>query len=232
MGFVWLAVYFIIAATTALVCRRFFKIPDELFRKILHLILLGSLAVWVFVYQTWWIAVIAVIIFEVLVYPILILFEKRKGYSEFVTERKKGELKASLLLVFTMFAVVISICWGWLGDKILALACVFAWGFGDAAAALIGKKFGKHKITWKYADGKKSWEGTLAMFITSVVCVLTVLLFRGGLPIVGYIVIPLITAAVCALAELCSKGGVDTVVCPLSALAVLLPLLYAFGGLV
>ena len=70
------------------------------------------------------------------------------------------------------------------------------------------------------------------MFSTSVLTVAVTLLFRGGLIWTGYLVIPIIVGAVCALIELYSKNGVDTITCPLSALAVMLPLLYAFGGLV
>ena len=37
-----LIIYFVVAAGTALLCRFFFTIPDEIFRKTLHFILLGS----------------------------------------------------------------------------------------------------------------------------------------------------------------------------------------------
>lgn len=224
-------VYFVIAAGGALGSRCFIKIPNELFRKILHGILLGSLFMFTFAYEKWWISALAAVIFEILVYPILVIFERYKNYSELTTERKKGELKNSLLLVFTMYAVIISICWGWLGDKYLALAAIYAWGFGDAAAALVGKKYGKHKIKWKYTDGKKSIEGSLAMFITSVISVVIVLSYRGRLNVPAIVVISLGTAAVSTLAELCSKNGNDTVICPMSAMVVLLPLVYLFGGL-
>lgn len=223
-------IYFAVAASIALACRFFFKIPDEIFRKTLHTILLMSLLVFVYAFETWWLAVIEAIAFAVVVYPILAVMERFKGFSELTTERKSGELKASLLLVFFMFAVVMAICWGWVGDKYLVLASIYAWGFGDAAAALIGKRFGKHKITWKYLDGKKSIEGTVAMFIVSLVSVAIILLCRGGLPVTGYIVIPLIVAAVSAFAELYSRDGMDTVICPFSAMVVLLPLVYVFGG--
>lgn len=232
IGFGWIALYFACAATIALLCRLFIKIPDEVFRKILHTIMLFSMTIWMIVFQTWWIAVIAAVSFAVIVFPILLLLEKRKNYSEMVTERKKGELKSSLLVVFGMFAVVMCICWGWLGDKYLVLASVYAWGFGDALAALIGKRYGKHKISWKGTDGKKSYEGSLSMLITSLVTVLTILLVRGGLSIAGYIIIPVATALICTLVELYTKDGFDTITCPFSAMATLLPLVYLFGGLV
>lgn len=223
--------YFVIAAGSAIGSRFLIKIPNELFRKILHCILLGSLLMFTFAYGEWWISALAAVIFEIIVYPLLIVLERFKNFSEITTERKKGELKSSLLLVFTMYAVVVTICWGWLGDKYLALAAIYAWGFGDAAAALVGKKFGKHKIKWKITDGKKSMEGSLSMFVVSFISVMIILSYRGGLSVVAIIVTSFVTAVVSTLAELCSKDGNDTVICPMSVMVVLIPLVYLFGGL-
>ena len=135
-GFGWLILYFICCVICVLLIRHFIKMPTELFRKILHFVLLFSLTVFVQVFETWWLAAIAAVIFAVVIYPILMFAEKIKGYSELLTERKHGEIKRSLLIVFGMFAAIISICWGWMGDIWLVFACVFAWGFGDAAAAV------------------------------------------------------------------------------------------------
>ncbi len=157
-------IYFILLASISFICRLLFTIPEELFRKILHFILLGSFLVFLTSFETWWIAVIIAILFEIIVYPILKFFERFKGYSTLTTERKKGELKNSLLLVFTMFALVISICW-------------------------------------------------------------------GGLGMIAYIIISLIVAFISAMTELYSKNGNDTIICPLSAMITLIPLVYLFGGL-
>ena len=227
-----LLIYFIIAATVALACRVLIDIPNEVFRKVLHCILLGSLLIFIFAFPNWYTSAIAAIVFAVIVYPVLIYLEHFKNFSKLTTERKKGELKTSLLLVFAMFAIVITICWGWLGDKYLVLASIYAWGFGDAAAALIGKKFGKHKINWKFIDGKKSMEGSIAMFITSLVTVAVIFACRGGINFAGYIIIPIVTAIVSTFAELYSKDGMDTVICPISAMVVVVPLTYLFGGLI
>ena len=230
-GTLALLLYTVIAAGSALTCRILIRIPDELFRKWLHGILLGFLIVFVFCFETWYLSALTSLAFAVIVYPILYFLQRFRKFSEMTSERRRGELKESLLLVFTMFALVISVCWGWLGDRYLVLASVYAWGFGDAAAALVGKKFGKHKMTLPFADNHKSWEGSAAMFLTSLVSVSIVLILRGGLSIAGYIIIPITTAFVSTLAELCSKNGYDTAICPISAMAVLIPLIYLFGGI-
>lgn len=228
-GFGVLSIYFAIAASVALLCRFFIKIPDEIFRKTLHFILLGSIFVFVFAFENWYMAALASLIFETIVYPMLLIFEKIKNFSSFTTERKKGELKASLLLVFTMFAVVITVCWGLFKDKYLVLASILAWGVGDAFAALIGKKYGRHKIHDSHTDGKKSYEGSFAMFFFSFISVLTVITWHGHFSLVGYLVVPLITALVSTTAELYSKNGLDTVICPISAMIVLNLLTLIFG---
>lgn len=229
-GFGILSVYFIVAATTVLLIRFLISIPDEIFRKTLHFVLLGSVFVFVYGFKTWWVSALAAIIFEVIVYPILMVVEHIKNFSEFTTERKKGELKSSLLLVFTMFALVISVCWGLFHDKVLVVASILAWGVGDAFAALVGKKFGKHKIKDRFTDGKKSYEGTFAMFVSSFITVMVVMTLHGGLRTAGYIIIPLVTAAISAIAELYSKNGLDTVICPIAAMIVVDGLTCLFGG--
>lgn len=226
-----LLLYFIIMAGTAILCRLFITIPDELFRKILHCILLFSLPVFVYGYGRWQTAALAALGFAVVVYPILVMLEKLRGFSRVTTERKKGELKHSLLLVFGMFALVITVCWGILGKRWLVLASVYAWGFGDAAAALVGKRWGRHKIHWKHTDGKKSAEGSNAMFFCSFFSTLIILgIWSGARPLV-VAVTAFITATASTFAELYSKSGNDTVICPLSAMCALILCLYPLGGL-
>ena len=230
-GFLMIIVYFIICASLALLLRCFVRVPREVFRKILHFILLGSSFFWVFAFSTWWIAALSSLGFAIAIYPILSIMERFKGYSQLLTERKSGEIKKSLLIVFTMFALVITVCWGLVGDQLLVLACIFAWGFGDAAAALIGKRIGKRKLIGKYIEGKKTLEGTLAMFVVSFLSVLVILLIRGELDWYSYILISLVTAAVSAVTELYTSNGMDTITCPVASMIVLLPLMYLFGGI-
>ncbi len=224
-------VYFVVAVTVILPLRFMVHINDEIFRKLLHFILLGSLLVWTISFSTWWIEVASVIGFVIVVYPILIFFERFKKYSETVTERKKGELKNSLIVVFLMFSVVIAVAEGVFGDKYLTLASIFAWGIGDALAALIGKRFGRHKLTGRFLSGMKSLEGTLAMFAASFVSVMTLLVIRGGLHIAAVMLISLVTAAVSSVCELYTKDGMDTITCPLTSMAVMLIALFCLGGL-
>jgi len=229
-GLCTVLIYFVIAASSAVILRRCVSIPNEVFRKLLHGILLGSLFIWTVRFETWWLAAASALGFAVVVYPLLKLLELIPGFSAFMTERRRGELKQSLLIVFAMYAVVVTVCWGLCGDRLLSLCSIYAWGFGDAAAALVGKRFGRHKLSGKHIEGIKSVEGTAAMFLVSFLSVLLLLLYRGGLAWYIYPLAASVTAAVSAAVELYSVKGSDTITCPLAAMMVLLLLLRLFGG--
>ena len=216
--------YIVVAAGIMLLARMLFTIPDELFRKILHFILLGAYIPLVFAFETWWMAAAFAASLVVILFPVLLLAEKIPMFSSFVNERKKGEFRSSMVLAVGMMAFSVTICWGLFGDKYLVLASIYAWGVGDAFAALVGKRFGKHKIKWKLADGKKSIEGSVAMFLCALTSVFSVLVVRGGIDFVMCAVIAVLAALVCTISEMCTKNGLDTVVCPVSAMVVIIPL--------
>lgn len=224
IGYGILLAYFAICASGAIGLRQSVTVPTEVFRKTLHVILLGSILVLVYGFRTWWVSAIAAVVFIAMVFPILVFAERIPGYSKLLTERKDGEIKRSLVLVFSMFAMLIFVCWGLLGEKYLVIASVFAWGFGDAAAALVGKRFGKYYIEGRLVEGRKSLEGTFAMFVVSFVSVLIVLSTNGEW--YGNIPIAVVTAAVCAVVELYTKGGMDTLTCPFSAAFIMILLLH------
>lgn len=223
-------IYLIPAAIIMLLIRKFTKIPDELFRKILHFILLGAYIPLLFGFNTWWKCIILVGSLIILLLPILKFAGKIPGFSSFVNERKKGEFTSSMVLALSIMLLTISIGWGIFDDKFLVLASVYAWGVGDAFAALIGKRFGKHKINWKFVDNKKSYEGSIAMIITSAISVFVVLLVRGGVNPIYALLIALIASTASTFVELCSKNGIDTITCPSVAMAIIVPLLMLLGA--
>lgn len=229
-GFALLLIYFAAAAALALLARKLMKMPREIFRKALHLVLLFSLPVFLYAFPSWHLSALAAGLFALTVLPILSFGERFDGYSELLTQRKDGEIKRSLMLVFLMFAVIISVCWGWLGDRMLAAACVYAWGFGDGAAALVGKRFGRHYLQGRMIEGRKSLEGTLAMFAVSFFAVFLIMVFRGGLPLKHCFAIAVIAALVSAVVELFTLGDYDTFTCPMAAASVIIPLTLFLEG--
>ena len=222
--------YLIPLASIMLISRKLFRIPDELFRKILHFILLGAYIPFLFAFETWYISALFALLLIFVIYPILYFVGKIPSFSSFVNERKKGEFKSSMVLALSVMLLTISVCWGCFNDKYLVLASVYAWGVGDGFAALIGKPFGKHKITWKYADSHKSVEGSCAMFLTSMISVFVVLIIRNGIDSMSCLMISIASAFACTFVELCTKSGLDTITCPTVAMVIILPLVQILGG--
>ena len=222
--------YIVIMACSALMARKYIKIPDELFRKILHFILLGAYIPLIMAFPTGWMAALFSVLFIIVLYPLLTMAEKLPAFASFINQRKGGEIRNSMILALSVMALSTFVCWGIIGDRYLVLACVYAWGVGDAFAALIGKQFGKHKIRMRFADRKKSVEGSAAFLITSAIAVWIVLTVRGGIGAFGCLVIALAAATVAMFVELCTKDGYDTFTCPAAAMAVILPLIHLFGG--
>ena len=135
--------YIIIAAGSIFLARKLFTIPDELFRKLLHFVLLGAYIPLVFAFEKWWMAAIFATSLIIILFPALSIAGKIPMFSAFVNERKKGEFKSSMVLAVGMMAFSISVCWGLFHDQYLVLASIYAWGIGDGLAALVGKRFGK-----------------------------------------------------------------------------------------
>lgn len=200
------------------------NLPFEWTRKLYHLVITLSIFPLVTAFQAWWGAVLAIAVFVVVVYPILQRVEHAALYRRIAVEREGGEFKSSLLVVQGSMALLISVFWGLLGNewKYIAVVAVLAWGLGDAAAALVGKAIGRRPIHNRRVQGKKTYEGTLAMYITAGLAVFLTLFFYAGQPLWISLVVALLVAPVCAITELFTNRGLDTLTVPISTgLAVL-----------
>jgi len=191
---------------------------SELFRKFLHIMCACLILLPVKFFMAWYNAVFAVFIFVIIAYPLLAKAERLPKYGAFFSERKKGEVKTSLLLAALMLIVLITVFWGWLGTgwKYNIVVAVIAWGLGDAAAALVGKAFGKHFIKHRLIEGKKTIEGTIAMFAVSFLAIFVTTMLYGVGQWYVCLAVALLVAPVCAVVELFSHNGSDTITVPLS----------------
>ena len=207
-------VYILPFAAILIVLHYVITIPKYIFRKLLHLAAFTS-SVFVCLHAEHWLpASLTMVVFAVIVYPILALAEQWPGYGDLFVEKHPGEIKESLLLLFGSQALLIGLSWG-LGGVLYPCICAsFTWGFGDAAAGIIGRKYGKHIIQMKLTDGKKTREGFLAnMAVSFVTALLTLWLFSlFSLPVIFLSALAIAPAS--AFTELISKGGMDTVTVP------------------
>lgn len=95
-----------------------------------------------------------------------------------------------------------------------AVIGVMVMSWGDGMAALIGKRFGKHIFV--HLGNKRSYEGSFAMFATSLIVILGILGITHGIRTSDLgVAIPV--AAIAALLEAYSPGGTDNLSVPLSS---------------
>ncbi len=220
---------FIIPAALILIIVRYTLKPNSvLFRKLLHFAAFMSPVVTILLTENWAAATLSLVLFAVIVYPVLALLERWEGFAHLLTQKEPGEIKKSLMLLFISDAVIVTVFWGIFGLPYIVSAGILMWGFGDAAAALIGKRFGKHKVRIRFADPNKSWEGSAAMFTFSFTVGIIVLLFFSGAAWYYCLAAAVVTSVFGAYTELVTKGGNDTVTVPAVNSIVLLLLHYVF----
>lgn len=223
--------YIAILAVILITLRYLTKVPDYIFRKLLHIVAFTSIFPLVFCTEIWWIAVLVEIVFLIVIIIALHYGEQFSFYKSLLVEKENHEVITSFIMLFGLMTILMAVYWGAFGaeHKYIAVAAIMAWGPGDAAAAIVGKNWGRHKLTGKHIEGVKSVEGTLAMGLTSFVCTFGILLSVSGIGLVAALVLSLIIAPVAALVELNTKHGLDTVTVPIAASLILLVYMIFFG---
>ena len=218
-AFLLYAGFIVAGLALVLLLQAILKTPDYIFRKLLHTLAYASVVPLLFGAEHWY---VAAAIKALLILPILLILwycERFELYPKFFMEKEKHEVVCSFVLLFAMLATLICVFWGGFGErgKALVLASVLAWGPGDAAAAIVGRNWGKHKLSGPHIEGTKSVEGCVAMGLCAFIFSLGVLLLMGKLPFWPVLGVSLLTAAVSALTELYTKRGLDTVTVPIAA---------------
>lgn len=216
---------FIIPAAALLLVLHFTAhIPKVVFRKLLHLPAFCSAAVVVWRADSWQTASLTLVLFAAIVYPVLCLFERWQGYGGLFVQKKPGEVKKSLLLLFLTDAALVALCWGVFGLPWTAVTGILMWGSGDGAAALAGHKFGKHHVSLPLADPKKTWEGSGAMVLMSTAVGTASMLVLTAMSWYRCLLFALAASVPGAYTELITRNGDDTVTVPAVNAAVLLGL--------
>ncbi|MBQ9084231.1 MAG: TSUP family transporter [Clostridia bacterium] len=210
-------------AIILLVLRFTINIPDYIFRKLLHTVAYGSIIPLVLCADIWWISFAVEIFFLILIIVALLIARRLPIYSHIFVEKRQNEVIISFVTLFGLMAAMIALLWGLATDeyKYIIITAIFAWGPGDAMAAIIGKLCGKHKLKGRLIEGTKSVEGTVAMALTSFACTLVSLLLLTSFPWYISLLFAFAVAPLAALTELFTKRGFDTITVPFVSALVL-----------
>lgn len=125
--------------------------------------------------------------------------------------------RKSLGTFFYAVSIGLLVAWFWaIAQPQYAALGILVMTWGDGLAALIGQRFGKHPYTvWGV---KKSWEGSLAMFLVScIVSSLILLTLQGNLWLTA--LVSLAVATVATGLEAFSLYGIDNLSVPLGSAA-------------
>lgn len=206
---------------------RYARVPQPLTRKFVHV----CAGLWVFgvlgLFSQWEIGIIpfaSFILLNYLIYRVRLLKSVDAGTSSLGT--------VYFALSITILFILLWRPRGPLDHGPIAAAGAMAMTIGDALAALVGERFGRHR--YRVLNSTRSWEGTLAMFLGSAFAILLVLLLLPGSAISPFALVPtpqqalaaaLAGAAAAAAVEAVSPHGLDNLSVPLlSALVVWLVL--------
>ncbi len=149
---------------------------------------------------------------------------------------KKGWFKGmesdrpSLGTTLYPLAFLILLIFFWENHKLIIITAMMILALGDAIAAFVGESV-KHPHTYRLINEPKSLEGSTAMFLTTLVIVLGMILwgpFREGYPALSLVMAleyALLVALVSTAAEALSTKGSDNLTVPLLAAVVLHQLL-------
>ncbi|MBQ7320913.1 MAG: TSUP family transporter [Clostridia bacterium] len=211
--------YVVVLATLLIVIRFTTGVPDYIFRKLLHVVAFTSIIPLAVCTDVWWIAVAVDAFFLILVIAALRFFESFAFYKRLFVEKADHEIITSFIMLFSLLGVMLAVFRSEL--RYISVAAIMAWGPGDAMAAIVGKKFGKHPLQGRWIEGVKSVEGTVAMAITSFVCTFVSLCLMSGHAWYISLITSFIVAPIAALTELFTKKGMDTVTVPIVSSLVL-----------
>jgi phytol kinase len=202
---------------------KFLGVKQDITRKIIHV---GG-GMWVFaillLFKNWQIGIIPFATFIGINY---ILYRYR-----FISAMDKEDSSPGTIYFAISITLLFALLWrpnGVIDTAPIAVAGVMSMTWGDALAALIGRRFGKHK--YQVGNSIRSWEGSTVMFLVSGIVIFLVLLLLPGslfsplaIPVsINRAIMGAVVGATCAtLAEGVSPSGTDNFSVPLVVAGVL-----------
>ncbi len=189
--------------------KKWCAISSESMRKFIHI----GVCNWWFL-ELWY--------FNTLTYALIgpitfIILNSLFTFREWGTALGLGDRKRNYGLIYFPVTLVILVVlqYNHLVSPLASTIGVLVMGYGDGLAALIGAKWGKREIPFNVS--KKSYLGTLTMFIVSVVVVLVALIFFSDLSLAKLITVTVVVAFVSAVVEVLTPFGLDNLTVPLLA---------------
>ena len=202
LKFVFICIYIFIIFLISVICNRFYPENKEVLRKIIHIGIgpLIPLAKFLDIDQT------SALYFTGIMSLLTLINYQYKLFPtiEDVDRKSYGTLFYCLSLFILIYLY-------WNKDPTSLTAGFFIMTFGDGFAGLVGKNF-KSK-SWFFMKQKKSFFGTITMFLTSLIVVYGLSYFQKYTFNINFFTIAFIST----ILEQFSIFGIDNFIVPISA---------------
>ena len=202
LNFIFILIYIFIIFFISIIYKRFNPNNKEVLRKIIHIGIgpLIPLAKFLDIDQT------SALCFTGLVTLLTFINYQSKLFPtiEDVDRKSYGTLFYCLSLFILIYLY-------WNKDPTSLMAGFFIMTFGDGFAGLIGKNF--QSKSWFFLNQKKSFFGTITMFITSLIVIFGLSYFQKYSLSINMITIAFISTVI----EQFSIFGIDNLIVPISA---------------
>jgi len=172
-------------------------------RKVVH-IAAGMTVLFLLAFQNRWIALIP---------PVSFIFINALSYWKGTFQAMEtGERWRLGTIYFPIaFAILTRLLWG---TKPLLVASLMPMTWGDALAAVVGRRWGRRKF--RVPGGHRTLEGSLTFLVVAWVATALPLAFLAGTPFPGWQAVPtaLAVAVATAAVEAVSPWGIDNLTVP------------------
>lgn len=184
--------------------RRSGRISFDVSRKIIHVGVGTWIIPTILLFDHAWAAALPPAVF------VLLNLGSRKLGLVKAMEEEAGDNRGTVLFPLA-FVILILLLWNQPGGRVALAAGILVLAWGDAAAALIGRRWGRHR--YRVGSGWRSLEGSLAMLLTSIVAIAVIGHFIAEAPYSPLLV--LAAAGAATLLEAASRWGTDNLLVPL-----------------
>ncbi|MGD2206367.1 MAG: phosphatidate cytidylyltransferase [Anaerolineae bacterium] len=195
--------------------RRIRNRPLDFTRKFIHI----GVGMWIvgtaLLFENWYLSLIPPATF--------VLINALSYWRGAIKAMESGE-KGNLGTIYFPLSFMAVIYYFW-GQPVLMVASLMPMTWGDAMAAIVGRRYGHYRFT--VGRQTRSLEGSVAMLFwswTSTSLALVVMPYLAGQPLVDWILALIYggaVALVCTLVEALSPWGIDNLTVPAAAVLIL-----------
>jgi len=177
--------------------------PTEFTRKVIHIAAGSWVMGIIYIFDHWWWGVVPTASFVILNY----IFYR---FTVFKAMDTRGSTPGTVYFALSI-TILLLILWP-RGQEGVVAAGVMPMTWGDAFASLIGVRWGRHR--YEVLGSRRSWEGSAAMFVFSLLATFLVLLVGLPLSAAEGFLYSFLIALGATLVEAFSPWGLDNLSVP------------------